>query len=136
MKPSHVIVASALMLGLTAGGSAALAGAADAPATGRLVLTERGQEPCCYIEGFVRFVRIKHEGKVIYKGRWKPDSVFRRSLPEGTYRIIRELRPCDANCNYLDPVSERCGITVSLKAGERLKLVALPETLGTCRITR
>jgi hypothetical protein len=137
MKTPHFIVASALMLGLTACGSAASAGeTTEPPAPAGVVLTERGQEPCCYIEGFVRFVRIKHDGEVIFKGRWKPDSVFKRSLPAGTYRIIRELRPCEGNCGYLDPVSERCGITVTVKPGERLKLVALPKTLGTCKITR
>jgi len=52
-----LLIALAL-LGAACGSSAAPGtdGTVSAPADGRLVVTEQGKEPCCYVEGYIRFL--------------------------------------------------------------------------------
>jgi len=98
------------------------------------VIAEEGTEPCCYMEGYVRFLRIESAGRTVFDGRWDDGGPFRRTLPAGDYRVTRYLRPCDGNCSLLDPPSERCSLRITVAGHGETQVRAMPKTLGTCRM--
>ena len=130
-----LLIALAL-LGAACGSSAAPGtdGTVSAPADGRLVVTEQGKEPCCYVEGYIRFLRIESGSGTVFDGRWEDGTAFTRTLPAGEYRVTRYLRPCDGNCTLLDPPSERCSIRIPVGGPGETHLRALPQALGSCRL--
>jgi hypothetical protein len=123
--------------------TAAACGSSSPPATngqptgqasGRLVVSEQGKEPCCYVEGYIRFLRIRSDSGTAFEGRWESDGRFERSLPPGSYVVTRYLRPCDGNCSLLDPPSERCSVRITITGASATQVRSLPMTLGTCRL--
>jgi hypothetical protein len=57
---------------------------------------------------------------------------LRESLPPGLYRVVRFIRPCDGNCGYLDPKTERCATTVEIAAGEPTRTTVRTRTGHRC----
>lgn len=66
--------------------------------------------PPYYIEGFVLFIRLRNaDGQILVEER-HPARGGRMvvNLRAGTYRVTSFLRPCQGNCEYLDPPADRC----------------------------
>jgi hypothetical protein len=108
---------------------------------GTLVLSQSGQGPI-YFEGAVPFFSVssgifreeRHLG-----GQWcmaprstRPDiptepicypgggGSLAMPLPPGNYDLRGYSRPCEGNCNNLDPRRDECRATITIKAGETL----------------
>jgi hypothetical protein len=130
---------------------AALPGCAgDAPANpgpppaihgAQLVVREARAVHPLYREGSVGFLRIVDEhGIVLRKGRARTAApgttrrIFRRFLLPGTYTVVGYQRPCDGNCGYLDPPTERCRTTVEIRDGEAARLTLEVTPGAGCRV--
>ena len=75
-----------------------------------------------YIEGSYSYVRVEQDEKKVVqvrlKGR-KLEATVR--LEPGSYRLVSFQRPCDGNCGYLDPPTDRCSREIEAKAGARVE---------------
>ncbi len=72
-----------------------------------------------YIEGSISFVRVRAaDGEVVVRRR-TAKARFRmvRKLPPGRYRVVSYQRPCDGNCGFLDPPTDRCARRVRVLSG-------------------
>ena len=130
--------------------AAAGCGAADeieAPRTAavqpsRLVLHEsRVTDGPVYIEGSVSFLGVEPAGaggevEATETHAAGPGAViFDELLGPGEYRVVSYQRPCDANCGYLDPPTDRCETTLDLRPGETRDLTILVRPGSRCRFT-
>ena len=74
-----------------------------------------------YIEGSYSYVRVEQDGKKVVQVRLKGRKALEATLrlEPGSYRLISFQRPCDGNCGYLDPPTDRCSREFEARA-ERL----------------
>jgi hypothetical protein len=72
-----------------------------------------------YIEGAVPFVRIRGDDQLIVEQRLEYDPLSFWLLP-GTYELGSYVRPCDANCGYLDGPTDECQATFTPMADRDL----------------
>jgi len=104
------------------GTSAPTSGPATTPPTsgslGTVVVTQDfDRSGGLYVEGSYSFIRLARDGTVVFHGRLKGDQL-RRELPAGTYTLSSYQRPCDGNCGYLDPPTDRCSEQLTVVAGD------------------
>jgi hypothetical protein len=133
---------------ITLGLALALAGAVRTPAApydpadGALAVREH-QLPSdgIYIEGYVAFLRVRSldvpSGDVAISRRFDvadPRVHLQTRLMPGTYRLIRFVRPCDGNCGYLDPKTERCAATLGITAGDAARATVRTRVGHRCKI--
>jgi hypothetical protein len=110
------------LLGVTIviGLALAIAGVARSPAathaTGTLIVGEhQARSDLIYPEGYISFLRVRDEdGKVRARKREGGKIHLSTELAPGSYRLIRFVRPCDGNCGYLDPPTERCRLSIAI----------------------
>jgi hypothetical protein len=86
------------------------------------------QTSCCYIEGQISYVLVKdRDGKVVVSRHFmtsKPGQpVIDVQLPPGRYVVASYHRPCDGNCGYLDPPTDRCSTRITVAAGDDVELM-------------
>jgi len=88
-----------------------------------------------YIEGYVASAHIVRpdgstalEVVVPYK-RW-----ITRDLPSGRYRFEFSVRPCDANCGYLDPVDARCRAPFRIAEGDDIDVHVVVRPGAGCKM--
>ncbi len=106
---------------------------------GRLRVSERlvgGLDP--YIEGSIGYVRIRtRAGKLVTSGKFglarRP---LRFALGPGTYRLFSFQRPCDGNCGFLDPPTDRCSRLFRLRARRTVAATILLSPGSGCTIRR
>jgi hypothetical protein len=69
-----------------------------------------------YVEGSLGYVRLVDEnGSTVFEKQLDPEKPkLSRDLPAGEYVLQSWQRPCDGNCGYLDPPTDRCDSNVSL----------------------
>jgi D-alanyl-D-alanine dipeptidase len=69
-----------------------------------------------YIEGSISFVRVRnpHDELVVRRRLAKPRFRMKRKLRPGLYRVISYQRPCDGNCDFLDPPTDSCARRVRI----------------------
>jgi zinc D-Ala-D-Ala dipeptidase len=69
-----------------------------------------------YVEGAVSYVRVlSTRGRVVVARRVRrPRFRMKRKLLPGRYRVISYQRPCDGNCQRLDPPTDRCARAVRI----------------------
>jgi hypothetical protein len=104
---------------------------------GHLRVSERlvgGLDP--YIEGSIGYVRIRtRAGKLVASGKF---SLARRplrfALRPGTYRLFSFQRPCDGNCGFLDPPTDRCSRLFRVRAREAVSATILLSPGKGCTI--
>jgi hypothetical protein len=136
----------ALVIGLLA---AAIAGCgADehdttAEAPSRLVIHEqRAAGGLMYREGSLGFLRVApvNSGtdldatEVPTAAPGAQTTIFDERLEPGEYRIVSYQRPCDGNCGYLDPPTDRCATTLQLGAGETREITIYVQPGRDCRV--
>ena len=83
-----------------------------------------------YVEGAYSYVRVDDlDGDTVVER--KLDDPTRRddrtfvstttlTLDPGTYRLVSYQRPCEGNCGYLDPPTDRCAREIVVEAGTPL----------------
>jgi hypothetical protein len=121
----------------------AIAGVARSPASvepasdGKLVVREH-QLPSdsLYPEGYVSFLRVRDlsTGNLVATKRFTGKVHLHRSLPSGPYRVTRFIRPCDGNCDYLDPPTERCHHDLVIEADQSVHAVVRTRAGHRCEI--
>jgi hypothetical protein len=94
--------------------------------TARLRIHQR-QTSCCYIEGQVSYLIVRDEdGNVVAKREFSGIRPHRPAvdvhLAPGRYVVTSYQRPCDGNCGYLDPPTDRCRQAVTLGADDDVVL--------------
>ena len=103
---------------------------APATSSGKLVLDVSRR--CCYTEGSFFFLRVRTSaGELILERSYTANElefVMRESLAPGRYSILTYERPCEAVCpepgqtRALDPPTNRCRISLTVKSGEKYRL--------------
>src|SRR4051812_45532021 len=135
------------LLGLTivTGLTLAIAGVARSPASaepapdGTLIVREH-QLPSdgMYFEGYISFLRVRgSSGEVVVHRRFDVGDSrvrLRASLAAGPYTVTRFIRPCDGNCGYLDPPTERCRHDLVIEPDGSTLAVARTRTGHACEI--
>jgi len=117
----------------------ALPAGADA-APGRLDFRQafpKGPPP--YEEGTVSFVRVRGtRGALAVRRRvqHRPRFRMRRQLPPGRYRVISYQRPCDGNCELLDPPTDRCARGIRILSGGLTEVAVSVRPGRGCRMRR
>jgi zinc D-Ala-D-Ala dipeptidase len=84
-----------------------------------------------YVEGSLSYVRVRDaRGAVVVRKRLqhKPRFGVRRKLRPGRYRVVSYQRPCDGNCGFLDPPTDRCSRRMRILPGglTRVKTTVRP----------
>ena len=118
-----------------------LAGAADPLASGTIAVSQTVQ--CCYREGAVSFVLIRQTGNdkaAVRASRLlaplEPTLIVATDLSPGRYMISTFQRPCDGNCDFLNPPVDQCSTgPVELRAGMRVDLLVSVIPFGGCTIS-
>jgi len=74
------------------------------------------------IEGAITFIRVKRPScRVVLTRRLPSSGRLTLPFPAGRYRLVSWQRLCDGNCGTLDPPSDRCARSLTIRSGERLK---------------
>jgi hypothetical protein len=97
------------------------------------------QSSCCYVEGFIPFVRIVgSEVDVKKKFALNDDGIAEVAfeVPRGgEYKIESWVEPCAANCGEpRDPATDHCWASVTVPDGEKLQVDLTIRTAHPCRL--
>ena len=95
-----------------------------------------------YIEGSLSYLRVEAVGGEAVvdgpatdgtqvRGR---DPLLERPLPAGEYRLVSHQRPCQGNCSFLDPPTDRCERTVRLEPGATVTATVVLAQEGGCEV--
>ena len=85
------------------------------------------QSSCCYVEGFIPFVRIEGSGADVEKKFQFPDeggpAEIVLEVPEGgEYTLESWVQPCSGNCGQLDPPTDHCSAIVAVPDGDDVQV--------------
>jgi hypothetical protein len=128
------VVAVAVLVTSCAAGAASTP--ASTPSDGLLVVTqEMARSGAVYGEGYVPFITVSRDGQDIFTARMQFDRPLSRSLGAGSYLLTFTVRPCDANCGYLDPAAETCSVTFTMKPDQTVRAHAIERPGHDCMIT-
>lgn len=108
--------------------------------TGRLVVVEPPRTEPHYMEGSIRFLRVTADGgeRVLAPGpvdrshEPREHVIFDRSVPATRYEVVRHERPCQGNCDYLDPPAGRCETVAEVEDGRTLTVTVVNHPDGSC----
>src|SRR5262245_21172958 len=99
-----------------------------------LVFSRTGRGPM-YIEGAIEFYRLlSPEGKKVTDDSRIPKSAS-VELDPGRYELVSYVRPCDGNCDLLDPPMDECRATFSIASGQMLYAVRQQTSTGACTLS-
>lgn len=98
-----------------------------------LVFSKTGRGPM-YFEGAIEFYRLLSEGKKVRDDSRIPKSAS-VELDPGSYELVSYVRPCDGNCDLLDPPRDECRATFSIKPGQTLYAVRQQTSTGACTLS-
>jgi len=118
-----------------------VAGAADPLVSARLNLRQTVQ--CCYREGSISYFVVRQVGSDRDSTRatrilapLEPTLVLGAELTPGRYKIASFQRPCDGNCDFLNPPIDQCtSEPLDLRAGMVLNVLVSVVPFGGCVIT-
>jgi hypothetical protein len=109
--------------------------AAPSPATlnVRQVLDPSGP---LYIEGSLGYVRLEDAGGLrVFEKQLDPEKpALSQAVPAGEYVLKSWQRPCNGNCGYLSPPSDRCQSQLSLPAGGAVRATITLKPGSGCAI--
>lgn len=139
-KLGIIAVALVATVGITSGALAAGASKTKPKPTGTLTVTQHFG--CCAIEGTVSYVVVRKAEtgeRVAERRKVQPpiDTTLLEhlSVSPGRYRVITYQRFCDANCDYLDPPTLRCEVTLSIGSAWMATVMTNVEPASRCRAT-
>lgn len=106
------------------------------PDSGHLVVQKSLTAGPISVEGSVTYLRIaRADGKEVIDDvrplKTLDVPIFDRPLPTGTYHVTAIERPCQGNCQYLDPPLDetRCQLEVDVRADQTTRItIALRTT--------
>lgn len=108
--------------------------APDAPSPQLEVRTSLDSSQAVYVEGFLPYVRVAGEG-MDEELEVKLGGITTVDLrgPDD-YVVESWVRPCDGNCDTLDPATDHCSQTFSIEEGEDLVLSIQYRAGHPCRM--
>jgi hypothetical protein len=112
--------------------AALLAFASPSERPTRLSVSEKFVGSGTYAEGSRWHLRVDHRGLSLvddYRTR-----TWSRVVEPGRYLVVSYQRPCDGNCDLLDPPTDRCRATVSVPRGRTLRVTIVNRTTPRCSI--
>ena len=119
-RPWFAAMLAAMTLLAVACASRADGPAETAPAkAGLLKITQVTVGDAIPIEGALSYIRIKSTGATVTRQLPASHQVTLRMAP-GAYQLMSWQRTCDRNCGYLDPPSNRCARSFTLRSQEHL----------------
>lgn len=136
----HALIAVGLVAMLAGCGTEQSGGAQQAA---RLVVLESLPPTPRYTEGSVSFLRVQRTGSddVIVDGAVTDgrqvrgqEPLISRSIEPGEYRLVSYQRPCQGNCEQLDPPADRCRAMLRLDPGATLTATIVLGQSGGCRV--
>ena len=118
-----------------------ITGAADPQASGTIAVRQTVQ--CCYREGAVSYVLIRRVGNEDPSTRvsrllapLEPTLIVGAELDPGRAVIASFQRPCDGNCDFLNPPVDVCDSgPVELRSGMVVNLFVSVIPFGGCTIS-
>lgn len=84
-----------------------------------------------YIEGAIYYLRAERQGRALTRKLGATTTV---RLAPGWYRLRSWARPCDGNCGYLDPPTDRCSAGVRVRAGRTTRIRITARAGTPCKI--
>ena len=96
---------------------------------------------CCYVEGFIPFVRIEGSGVDVKKKFEFPNDggaaeVVLEVPRGGEYTLKSWVEPCAGNCGEpRDPPTDRCSAIVAVPDGDELKVDLTVRNTHPCRLS-
>ena len=98
---------------------------------------------CCYREGAMSYVLVRHIGSDQATTRvtrllapLEPTLIVGAELTPGRYVISSFQRPCDGNCDFLDAPVDQCrSDPVELRAGMTVNVLVMVIPFGGCSIS-
>lgn len=109
----------------------------------RLVVREELPAEPRYMEGSLSFLRLQATGSsdVVVDGPMTTGQQARgkeplldTNLEPGEYRLVSYQRPCQGNCDRLEPPTDRCRTTLRLEPKESLTATIVLADDGGCTI--
>jgi hypothetical protein len=98
------------------------------------------QSSCCYVEGFIPFVRIVGSEVDVKKEFEFPDDggvaeVVLEVPRGGEYTLKSWVEPCSGNCGYRDPPTDHCSASVTVPDGDDLQVNLTIRTSHPCLLS-
>ena len=97
------------------------------------------QSTCCYVEGFIPFVRIEGSGVNMKKKFEFPDDGAAEVVLEvprgGEYELESWVQPCAGNCGALDPPTDHCSAVVAVPDGDDVQVDLTIRTAEPCELS-
>ena len=98
------------------------------------------QSTCCYVEGFIPFVRIEGSGVDVKKKFEFPDDdgaaeVVLEVPRGGEYGLESWVQPCAGNCGALDPPTDHCSAVVAVPDGDDVQVDLTIRTAEPCELS-
>ncbi len=89
-------------------------------------------------EGEISYVRVStHAGATVRRARLPFGGAWVRiPVGRGSYTVTVWHRTCNANCNYLDPPTDRCRATVVVRPAASVRLTVRNRPGSPCLIVR
>jgi hypothetical protein len=97
-----------------------------------------------YIEGSYSYVRVERpDGEEVLRERLGEERECSESecvsklvlrLDPGEYRLVSFQRPCEGNCDLLDPATDSCDRLIEVRPGEALNVVVTVHPGEGCTI--
>jgi len=88
-----------------------------------------------FVEGSFSYIRIEPTaGGVPIQRRLPGSGKLTIKLDPGAYRLVSWQRACDGNCGYLDPPSDRCARTFTIRQHHPLQAAIRLNPAAGCTI--
>jgi hypothetical protein len=118
-----------------------VAAAADPVANGTIAVRQTVE--CCYREGSVSFVVIRQVGNdnaAVKVSRLlaplEPTLIVGTELAAGRYVVSSFQRPCDGNCDFLNPPVDQCNSgPLEVRPGTEVSVLVSVVPFGGCSIS-
>jgi hypothetical protein len=135
MRKASLLVLALMMLTISACGEAATPLAAP-PLTTLSVRQVLDTSGALYVEGSLGYIRlVDSTGSTVFEKQLDPEKLaVSKDVPPGEYVLQSWQRPCDGNCGYLDPPTDRCDAELDLASGGEVRVTITLRPAEGCDI--
>jgi hypothetical protein len=135
MRKASLLVLALAMVTISGCGEAETPQAAP-PLTTLSVLQVLDTSGALYIEGSLGYIRlVDSTGSTVFEQQLDPERLaLSKGVPSGEYVLQSWQRPCDGNCGYLDPPTDRCDAKLNLAAGGDVRVTITLRPAEGCDI--